>query len=734
MGSRTLAGLLAVAAASLPAGAALGSPGHTAPTRAQAVAALQHAQSLLAGHGDRTGRELTPALAQLYASLSQLGASDRRAGEALLARPDGPGPDPPGTHKWNGPEALGSPACAGKFCVHWTLAPPDNPSPVDTNVNSVPDYVDKMLDIFVREVYPCENGIAPTACAGSPGLGWRDPVSDGVLGTTSQLDIYIEDIYPQNIYGYVAIDPGQPRDPAVPHHTYMVMDKDYTRFAKGDAAGGLAAERVTAAHEYNHVLQNVYDYAQDVWMFEATAVYMENKVYPDIDDYLNYVNRWANLMTVPMTRFNPSDAKVYGDAVWNQWLDFRYGAGVVRAAWEGSVAAANFAPSAYSNAVAAAGGPGFPEEFDRFAAAVAEWNAPGSGFPDAGRYPDIARPTVLPADVTLPPFDLPHTTFRFFAIPVPAGAPFIRFTATLPSGVTGGVALVGRTGADPNAGTVTSNVTPIPSGGSGAVQLDNPASFGRITAVVSNSDTSRAGFDPAADDWIWTRDATGVSVSVSQPGQPGAGTGAASAVTDHTATIVGTVDPHLLDTVWRLEYGPTASFGSSTPSQAAIPAATVGAAPVSVRLTGLKARTTYHYRIVGTNSMGTSPGAAMTLKTAADRTPPALTVTVGKRQKLRKVRASGLPLAAGCSEPCKGSAQLELGKRAARGLHVPAVLGKRSLNLRQAGAAKTLRLRLGRRQVALLEGAGRLSATLVVTVADESGNRRTVRRSISLTS
>ena len=46
---------------------------------------------------------------------------------------------------------------------------------------------------------------------------------------------------------------------------------------------------MTFAHEFNHLLQQNYDSFQDVWMFEATATWTEEHVYPEINDYLGYV-------------------------------------------------------------------------------------------------------------------------------------------------------------------------------------------------------------------------------------------------------------------------------------------------------------------------------------------------------------------------------------------------------------------------------------------------------------
>src|SRR5690242_7449016 len=278
---RTVVPLALITALVAAAGA-----GATPPTQAQAHHALAHVQQLQHGKGVKTGRELTPALQQLFATLPQLSPADRETARAILARPGDTGPDPSGANSWSGPEALQSPKCTTHFCVHYTIVGGDA---------STGTYAQSMADVFENEVYPCENGTDANTCEGgtAAGLGWRAPASDGTLGGDGRLDVYIANLFPDDIFGYTAVDPNQSQDPTVPHHAYMVMDKDFTRFAGGSATGGLAEERVTAAHEYNHVLQNAYDFNEDPWMFESTATYMEDKVYPSVNDYVNYVKAWV---------------------------------------------------------------------------------------------------------------------------------------------------------------------------------------------------------------------------------------------------------------------------------------------------------------------------------------------------------------------------------------------------------------------------------------------------------
>ena len=100
---------------------------------------------------------------------------------------------------------------------------------------------------------------------------------------------------------------------------------------------------------------------------------------------------------------------------------------------------------------------------------------------------------------------------------------------------------------------------------------------------------------------------------------PTAVTGVVSAVTTTTATLGGTVDPGGLATTYRVEYGPTAAYGSVTPD-AVLPAAG-SAQPVSVAMSGLPDGTTLHARLVAVNARGTSQGTDVMFNTAADPTP-----------------------------------------------------------------------------------------------------------------
>jgi PKD repeat protein len=114
-----------------------------------------------------------------------------------------------------------------------------------------------------------------------------------------------------------------------------------------------------------------------------------------------------------------------------------------------------------------------------------------------------------------------------------------------------------------------------------------------------------------------------VVVSSGQPSAPVAATSAASGVDHAGATLNGNVNPSGLATTAHFEYGTSTNYGSSTPDQdLGSGSATL---PVSAALTGLTSSTTYHYRVVATNSAGTSRGQDATFTTSAAPVPVATT-------------------------------------------------------------------------------------------------------------
>jgi hypothetical protein len=99
-------------------------------------------------------------------------------------------------------------------------------------------------------------------------------------------------------------------------------------------------------------------------------------------------------------------------------------------------------------------------------------------------------------------------------------------------------------------------------------------------------------------------------------------TGIATSVATHSAVLNATVNPNGLTTTYAFQYGTTTNYGSQTSTR------TVGSGwtPVSVQVTvnNLASGTTYHFRVVSTNPLGTSAGADAPFVTVAEL--PAVTL------------------------------------------------------------------------------------------------------------
>jgi hypothetical protein len=97
------------------------------------------------------------------------------------------------------------------------------------------------------------------------------------------------------------------------------------------------------------------------------------------------------------------------------------------------------------------------------------------------------------------------------------------------------------------------------------------------------------------------------------PSVAGVTTSAPTNVEKHAATATGSFTGDGVDTSYHFQYGPTTSYGQTTPD---IDQGTgVGPQSVSADLTGLQVYTAYHYRLVAHNEYGTTVGFDQTFYT-----------------------------------------------------------------------------------------------------------------------
>jgi phosphodiesterase/alkaline phosphatase D-like protein len=200
-----------------------------------------------------------------------------------------------------------------------------------------------------------------------------------------------------------------------------------------------------------------------------------------------------------------------------------------------------------------------------------------------------------------------------------------------------------------------------------------------------------------------------------RPGSPTATTGTAAA-TEISARVAGTVGTGVLATTYQVQYGRTSAYGSTTATVTA--AASSSLVKASAVLKGLSPATTYHYRVIARNSVGTASGVDKTFKTE-----PRLKA---------KLKVNRLWASVGCNQACsvKGSLMISAGQAKALGLGL--TIGRGSGSLRRTG---TTRFTLGLTREAKKALAGRrIAATLKIVAHPVGGGRSvTLRKTVVLT-
>jgi DNA-binding beta-propeller fold protein YncE len=122
----------------------------------------------------------------------------------------------------------------------------------------------------------------------------------------------------------------------------------------------------------------------------------------------------------------------------------------------------------------------------------------------------------------------------------------------------------------------------------------------------------------------------GSDASFNTPDSPAVASTAASGVTESTADLSATVRPGFRSTTYHFEYGPTIGYGTKTSESQSI-GADDAIHSVSSSILGLSPLTTYHFRVVATNSIGATDGPDQTFTTAATPTitPKSVTCKAG---------------------------------------------------------------------------------------------------------
>jgi hypothetical protein len=158
------------------------------------------------------------------------------------------------------------------FRIHYDITGAHAPPLTDSDNNDIPDYVDSAL-VYYEIAY---NRLL--------NLGFGTPNSDGALGGSEHIDCYMRELKNENVYGYTTPDRAM-----LITSSYITIDNNYSA-AEGFYTHTYDALKITTAHELFHVIHFSYYAGADArWWMEQTAVWFEEDVWPDIDDYIHYL-------------------------------------------------------------------------------------------------------------------------------------------------------------------------------------------------------------------------------------------------------------------------------------------------------------------------------------------------------------------------------------------------------------------------------------------------------------
>lgn len=204
----------------------------------------------------------------------------------------------------------------GRFRFHYALTGVDAVNPASTISEAVAAGVPDYIYEAVLAAQKADQLLRNT-------LGFDLPLSDQGQGGGDEYDFYVNNRSSAE-YGRTEWDflNASGRGPG-----YSFVDNDFV----GYNTTGLAALRVTVAHEYFHGVQLNYRYRpQDTFFLEMSSTWFEDFAYDEVNDYYFYLRTFFNN---PSTPLHENDG--YESCIWLHYLAERTGtARVVLDLWK----------------------------------------------------------------------------------------------------------------------------------------------------------------------------------------------------------------------------------------------------------------------------------------------------------------------------------------------------------------------------------------------------------------
>ncbi len=208
---------------------------------------------------------------------------------------------------------------SGHFMLHFDRSGRHAVPAEDVSENGIPDYIDSAA-VILDYVWQIE----------IDSLGFQAP-PDQNGQPVSLYHIYFTSM---SYYGLTTFSWDDIS--ALPGLNYTSYIELHNNYAEGFYTRGLDALKVTAAHEFNHAIQLGYNFRfnDDLYFMEMTSTFMEDYVYDEVNDYVQYLDRFfSELVDLPFDAdwsFHP-----YANGIFLKMLSRQLGAGIVPWIWEG---------------------------------------------------------------------------------------------------------------------------------------------------------------------------------------------------------------------------------------------------------------------------------------------------------------------------------------------------------------------------------------------------------------
>lgn len=210
--------------------------------------------------------------------------------------------------KFMTPTAFTYDSPGGKFRLTYETTGPNAVPTTDNNGNGVPDFVEWVASYFD---YSWKYEIDT--------LGFLPPP----IGT-GKYQIGFEEM---GAYGYTTVVSGQ--------LTRIVMHRNFIGFPPNTDPEGnqKGAAKVTAAHEFKHATQIMYNYWNEPsWYIELDATWMEDMAYDYVNDYYNYIFSSGSPFTSPGQSLDAGDG--YEDCNWMIFLSEKFDIQINKKIWQ----------------------------------------------------------------------------------------------------------------------------------------------------------------------------------------------------------------------------------------------------------------------------------------------------------------------------------------------------------------------------------------------------------------